>query len=566
MGGTGDDVGTGRKPIAVFWGILDLKYDSEQPEGRTVQVLELGDGRTSRFSHHGNAIKDVFYSDYYMDSNPIKRAVLVENKRVTHDIFQMTGFRHLRPPTVCFQRHYTPDLAGRIVQELGAEKGEVVLKLCNRARGAGVVIARASELDNVLKRLLNPPQGSELDQWLASRLSAALEQTYAESLDEQCIHWWSNECPVFIAELCCHSQIVADPATGIGFDATLRVSFALLRKDPVTWDDSGPTVDDDTFLVGWLGGYWKLPPAAATEQGNETLDDIRARLVSSFNSAEKRTAEVAKHDLHSVYSILEPAVIQIFRASNASIQNLRSTYKPDPCFCAFSVARAAAAIRVPTKLKKAEDLFKLTWDVLSSPLGSIQPSLPYHAVTSYIYRNIAVCEIMQKDRKKAKIMLQRALENLPTNANAYYTQGQLLIDQGEYAEALVSLTRAVLLDPDFKLPYVCLGNCQLHLGNHEEAIKAAKACMSRFPDAPMADFIIGQALYHMIQDGKIEEGELQEKSKIAADSLRRAKKRLPIAWLQKDDRFLEYFEKDEEVRTTLPRQPVHTWKVFGWRP
>ena len=36
-----------------FWGICDIKYDPRCPVGQRVRILELGDGRSSRFSHHG---------------------------------------------------------------------------------------------------------------------------------------------------------------------------------------------------------------------------------------------------------------------------------------------------------------------------------------------------------------------------------------------------------------------------------------------------------------------------------------------------------------------------------
>ena len=39
---------------------------------------------------------------------------------------------------------------------------------------------------------------------------------------------WSNECPLFVAERCCHSVPVQ--AGGQDFDATMRVSFVLHRK------------------------------------------------------------------------------------------------------------------------------------------------------------------------------------------------------------------------------------------------------------------------------------------------------------------------------------------------
>eukprot|EP00913_Durusdinium_trenchii_P002023 g1869.t1 len=109
---------------------------------RTVPAQELGDGRSSRFSHHGRSIKDKFDSRYCMGRAPIKRAVMTENKKFTHDMFVQEGFAQLRPPTAAYERRYSSTLAGKILRDLDVRSGgAVVLKLCNRSRGAGVVVA-----------------------------------------------------------------------------------------------------------------------------------------------------------------------------------------------------------------------------------------------------------------------------------------------------------------------------------------------------------------------------------------------------------------------------------------
>ena len=45
-----------------FWGICDIKYDPRNRKGERIRVLELGDGRSSCFSHHGRYIKEKFDS------------------------------------------------------------------------------------------------------------------------------------------------------------------------------------------------------------------------------------------------------------------------------------------------------------------------------------------------------------------------------------------------------------------------------------------------------------------------------------------------------------------------
>merc|ERR1719401_1306738 len=80
-------VGKATKAVqVVFWGIADVKFDPRLPERERVKVLELGDGRLSRFSHHGRPILEKFQNEYCCPK-PIKRPLLVENKKCTHDIF-----------------------------------------------------------------------------------------------------------------------------------------------------------------------------------------------------------------------------------------------------------------------------------------------------------------------------------------------------------------------------------------------------------------------------------------------------------------------------------------------
>ena len=217
-----------RTPVA-FWGIVDLKFDGRLPARDRVRVLELGDGRSSGFSQHGRLIRERFEAGYREDPAMLKRALLVENKKVTHDRFVDEGCGHLRPPAAFYPRRYSADLAQRILADLGLTQGggHVVLKLCNRSRGAGVVVVPAQQLEQSLRLLLAPPSGQAL-RCLLDPGPEVLDQTFADALQESCPHWWSNECPLFVAERCCHSVPVQ--AGGQDFDATMRVSFVLHRK------------------------------------------------------------------------------------------------------------------------------------------------------------------------------------------------------------------------------------------------------------------------------------------------------------------------------------------------
>lgn len=93
-----------------------------------------------------------------------------------------------------------------------------------------MLVVRTRDLDSVLFRLLVPPEGSQLKEWLERRSSTALEQRFDDWVEEHCLHWWSNECPLFMAEQCCHSiGVEMEPGSGL-FDGTMRVAFVLYRK------------------------------------------------------------------------------------------------------------------------------------------------------------------------------------------------------------------------------------------------------------------------------------------------------------------------------------------------
>lgn len=529
--------------------------------------------------------------------------MLVENKKLTHDRFVQEGFKRLRPRAGCYDRHYSPGLAARIVKDLEvASGGIVVLKLCNRSRGAGVVTVPAEGLDEVLRRLLTVPgvgggEGvagdsaeRELAELLAARRAKALSTTLADSFEEQCLHWWSNECPVFVAEQCCHSMPVpAADGSLESFDGTLRVVFALRQVGNVSFgDDAAGDVTRgagfldkqsndivEPFQVDWLGGYWKLPrlaDARCQAKGSDgsleaVLEETRARVVSSFNSVEKRTAEVSQEHLKEVCSVLTPALPRVFQAGALAVQSILTDYKSQPLLCAFVLARSAAAMRC-TRMSKAQALLDLARGMVPQPAkgSGVVATVPVRAVLSYIERNKGVGYIMQQQWKEAAAALTVSLRQLPTNATAYYIQGCIHQEKRCNAEASDSMLLAIALDPDFKLPYVSLGNCWLHLGEHAEVVEVSRACLRRHPDSPAAQYNIGQALYQMVRARKAPEEELAEVLLQAKESLELAKRRLPDLWHASDEAMLTYLAADADRREDLAVQPVRTRQVFGWRP
>ena len=64
----------------------------------------------------------------------------------------------------------------------------------------GVVVAPTSSLDATLQSLLEPLGDEALENWLETHAPNCLDHGSPGSFSEQCLHWWSNECPVFLAE------------------------------------------------------------------------------------------------------------------------------------------------------------------------------------------------------------------------------------------------------------------------------------------------------------------------------------------------------------------------------
>jgi len=591
---TAKEDGTSAKRLAAFWGIVDIKYDDRLPVGQRIHVLELGDGKSSKFSQHGRAVQEQYEKEYKPDPSQLRRALLVESKKRTHDCFVSSGYGNLRPRAVSYLRRYTSDLAKLICSDLDlvSDTEQVVLKLCNRSRGAGVVIAPVSTLDEVLSRLLHPPRDKLLTEWFNDYRNIAVGSTNRSLFQEACVHWWSNECPYFMAECCSHSRPVGLDAAPGEFDGTMRVGFVLRRKVLSEGRESSVSAQDthanekrdeeaDTSYtdlsslleVEWLGGYWKLPKCAVDHKlqiraasMEALLEETHSRIVSSFNSAEKRTASVAPGHLQEVYEALAPALVQVFGRNPGSPQQILEDYKQhEPLYSAYALARAGASLR-NTRMKEAESLLEQAQKMVPNIYGGY--NLPERSVLSYIGRNVAVCFSMQKMPKRALESVNEAINSLQTNATALYTKAIFRQGDGAFGEAAELLTRSLALDPDFKLPYVALASCRLQLGQSAEAQRAAMACISRHPDSSVAQFHIGQALYQSVfgMDGKLPASELAEKRQQGAQALAIAKDQLGEQWKPTHEDMLEYMVASTSSRKSFSRQEPSLFLLSGWRP
>lgn len=568
----------GQRNPAVFWGILDLKYDPDLPLESRVKVLETGDGRSSKFSGYGAAIKESFKADKKLEET-LHRAVLVENKKLTRDFFVEGGYGHLMPRQVCFRRSYSDHLAADIIAGLGlhSTEGGCVLKLCNRARGAGCIPILAADLDLALERLLILPDNVEA--WLDGQDREFPVECKWGCFQEQIRHWWSNECPVFVAEELCKSAPVQQE--GKAFDGTMRVGFSLHRVEEPAESEAEAEEEELTFhnapdpepavefpgealpgslSIEWLGGYWKLPAE------DTTSSDLTAKVISK---ARQGTAPVDVQQLQEVYAALGDSVQQVFTNASLSPQTLLRRYPDISELGAFVASRLACSMRMrdPTKSQMVLGLAQTSLSKCKEP-GSVTCK-PF--VESYIHRNFGVLEALMGRWNKTADHFQKAISVMPTNATARYLLGMQCLETELWKKAIAQFEAALQLDPDFKAPWINLAVANLRLGRWQEVIRACDAGLYRHPNTAHCFYNKGLAYFFLAVE---EEAQASFASWKPAAQLRaaaiqafedaRASLERTSMWTVADDQLVE------SLRVTDSRlaKPLSWdgWKFFGWRP
>lgn len=549
----------------VFWGICDLKYDSRLEPRERVKVTELGDGKSSRFSHHGEHIKEKFNSNFCLSADHFNCAVMIDNKKVQHDTFVECGFEHLRPSQFCYPRQYRRTLAEEIQRDLQVSTSDsVILKLVNRQRGAGVLACPVAELDATLKVLLTPPQDDALQDWLVRHRPEPEALSFSgDLLDEQQRHYWANECPIFVVERLCHSEPMQSPngpsngqsQSDEQFDGTMRVAFAIQRK---AWG---------ALCIHWLGGYWKLPPLPMA-QDPQRLPEVHGQIVSSFNTGEKRTAPVTEEQLRDVYAAVEPALTQVFDREGFNEKTIERMYGGHPTLCAFLLARAACTKRFCDQ-EKSMELLKVAEEKVSEASATSKP-LPISAVSSYIERARANNLVSFGTFSEGLACAEAAVNHWPTNATARYLQGVCLQERKQYASAVEHYLDACALDPDFRSPLIGLSYCWYWLGRYRDVICASDACLHRQPDSAHAHYNKAQAIYQMLCRGMwhTREQEAAELRQSGLEALMAAKREKPKEkmWLSMDDEVIKFFQLPFQEGLARPKQPENAWMQYGWRP
>lgn len=525
----------------------------------------------------------------------------------------MAGYGHIVPEQVCFPRQYEPDLAQRIAGKLGAnDDDKVVLKLCNRSRAAGVLVVPVDELDEVLEEILVLPANPEA--WFKEKLKQLASSPAGDfgfqwgSFEEQTRHWWANECPSFVAERWCTSMPTI--REGMAYDGTMRVGFALRRKSAK--HGSADSVPGDKHLDGsgrvaaeivpppeeleveWLGGYWKLPKS---DMGSSHL---RERVISAARTS--GTALVKPAHLAEVYAALGDSVQQLFGGIEPNSTMLGEHYRDQPELAAYLTARLAISSREPGRIRKM--LYDATVTTTKAAQG-----LALNCVHSFIHRGNGVFEARSGGGKErwetARRHFLNSLKFLPTNANTLYLLGMAALELGQPEKAIEMMSKSLLLDPDFKAPYINLGVAFLRMHMYEHAVEISDACLARHPHTPQCQYHIGVAScqlalfletqevagIRLVAAESIEYEEHRARSLEAFLQARQSEegqRRKPIVgsgqvleppapWLDVDEKMIEAMDVSgigqqvdgKEVRPALVRSiglpQTAGWRFFGWR-
>lgn len=211
-----------------------------------------------------------------------------------------------------------------------------------------------------------------------------------------------------------------------------------------------------------------------------------------------------------------------------------------------------------------------------------------------------------KDRwEGAKRHFVKSLKHSPSNANALYLLGMCALELGKPQEAVSLMTKSLLLDPDFRAPYVCLGVAFLRLKHFEEAISISEACLDRHPSSPQCVYHIGVACCQLsllitakeaagIPLDYQERQLLDDLRKRALASLTEAREseegqkrkpnpgsgRVPEApWLESDGAMIDMlaaargmrnglaggYNQDAAQAREIRLPPTVGWRIFGWR-
>ena len=162
------------------------------------------------------------------------------DKLRTSLLFDDAKLEGYKPVWNLYPKEYSPELSHRIIEEMGSDY--VVIKPRSAAKGNGVIICSASNLDETLDYILN---GGE---------------TLMDDPDPSYRYWAYHQSWSFIVEAYAPSNPTPiEHFDNRLFDPTMRVVYVLVHSD-------------DAIQLHFLGSYWKLPEMSLDQAGS--LNDL----------------------------------------------------------------------------------------------------------------------------------------------------------------------------------------------------------------------------------------------------------------------------------------------------
>lgn len=158
-------------------------------------------------------------------------APYVNSKFLTNTLFNDPELHAYKPVWKIYPKHYTPDLAQKIINEIDADI--YVIKPLNAFKGDGIIMVTKKKLNYILKNIIQK----------TAIIRNSTNKTYS--------HWARDHNDSFIVERFEKSKTIRSQDRP--YDPTLRVVYALHYSK-------------ETISITFFGSYWKLPERAMNEK------------------------------------------------------------------------------------------------------------------------------------------------------------------------------------------------------------------------------------------------------------------------------------------------------------
>jgi hypothetical protein len=209
-----------------------------------------------------------------------KTSHYVRSKQATNSLFTTDFLQTFKPKTITLEKKYTPTLAQEIHQAISAPF--LVIKPPCSAKGQGVVLIAAEELDAVLQKIMLPKK-----------------ELSSKDIPSAFRYWQHDKSKTIIVEAFAASKPIT--VENKQYDATLRAVFVLSNLQ-------------GNMCIQHLGAYWKLPVKSLFDHGS-----FIEKHKSSVSSSRLSSARVDQADYEVVcaqLNLLLPALYEKMLAKN----------------------------------------------------------------------------------------------------------------------------------------------------------------------------------------------------------------------------------------------------------